>query len=410
MERVLITGMGACTPLGITVDTFWNKLIKGESGISKIESFETDDYRTKIAGIVNGEELESHIEAEDKSIYYDRCVTLSIVSYREILKQENYNVEDHSRKRVGVIIGTGSGNSTTIEEQLFKYVYESKRVNPFAIPKAMFNSISAFLSILFKAKEINFTVNTACSAGNYALALAYDYIKNNQLDICITGGVDSSLTPGIFKGWDNLRVLSDRNSEPEKASRPFSKDRNGFVLSEGAGMVLLESLKNAEERNANVYAEVLGYGMSSDAFHITKPQLEGQVAATQAAIKNNSLDINKINYISAHGTATYWNDLIETQVIKEVFGPKANEINITGIKSSIGHTIGASGTLALISTVKAINSGIIPPTINLDNPDPECDLNYTPNKSKNIDVDIGLVNAFGFGGSNIVVALKKFID
>ncbi|MCK4803664.1 MAG: hypothetical protein KAT88_03875, partial [Spirochaetes bacterium] len=160
MERVLITGMGACTPLGITVDTFWNKLIKGESGISKIESFETDDYRTKIAGIVNGEELESHIEAEDKSIYYDRCVTLSIVSYREILKQENYNVEDHSRKRVGVIIGTGSGNSNTIEEQLLKYVYESKRVNPFAIPKAMFNSISAFLSILFKAKEINFTVNT----------------------------------------------------------------------------------------------------------------------------------------------------------------------------------------------------------------------------------------------------------
>lgn len=409
-ERVVITGLGVIAPNGTGKERFWQANINGKSGISLIESFDTSQLETRIGGIVKDFEPLRYIERSllDK---LDRFAQLGIAGAKMAVEDANLSLADKDRKKIGVSVGSGLGGVLFHEEQIMTMKELGlRRANPLGVLKVMPNAINAHISIELGLKGPSLTISTACSSGLHAIGYAFNLIRNKKVDVMIAGGAEAPLTPFTFSAFNALRVMSRRNDSPSEASRPFDAERDGFVLAEGAGFVVLESLEHALRRNAHIYAEIVGYGANSSAYHIVVPQPNGEdiSAVMKLALKDAGISPEEVDYINAHGTSTQANDRVETQAIKEVFGKYAYKIPISSTKSMIGHTIGAAGAIGVIVSALAIKESLIPPTINYKVPDPNCDLDYVPNIARGKSIKVALINSFGFGGSNASLIIKKF--
>lgn len=410
MRRIVITGLGLVTPVGIGVRESWEAICQGKSGITKITRFDASSYSSQIAGEVKNFHPEDFI-ARKHIKHMDLFIQYALAASRMAIEDAKFNIDEKMAPHVGVIIGCGLGGLPGIEKY-HKILLESgpKKVSPFFIPMVIGNMASGYVSIEFGLRGPNSCTTTACASGAHAIGEAYLYIKSGLADIILAGGTESTITPLCIAGFSATRALSTRNHEPEKASRPFDRERDGFVAAEGAGVLILEDLNCALERGAKIYAELVGYGASSDAYHITATPPEGNGAALcmQKALDSANILPNEIDYINAHGTSTKLNDLTETRAIKAVFKEHAYKLSISSNKSMIGHLLGGAGAVESVFTVLSIYDGIIPPTINYENPDPECNLDYTPNVAKKKEVRLAICNSFGFGGANASLVFKKF--
>jgi 3-oxoacyl-[acyl-carrier-protein] synthase II len=409
MRKVVVTGIGLVTPLGNDVKTTWDNLINGKNGIGKITSFDVSRYDTKIAAEVKNFSFENVQPKEKRKM--DLFVQFALKATEEAIKDSGIEFDKEEKDRVGVIVGAGIGGLRVIEQQheiLLKNGPD--RVSPFLIPMLIPDIAAGHISIQYGFKGVNFCTVSACASGAHALAVALNMIRNGIADVIITGGTESCITPLGLAGFCSMKALSTRNEQPEKASRPFDKERDGFVMGEGAGIVILESLEHAKKRGAKIYCEFIGAGMSCDAYHITAPDPDGYGAylSMKYALQDAKISPEEIDYINAHGTSTPLNDKSETLAIKKLLGEKAYKTPVSSIKSMIGHLLGAAGAVEFISTCLTIKEGIIPPTINYEYPDPECDLDYVPNKAREVNVKIAMSNSFGFGGHNVCLVLKKF--
>ena len=404
MEKVVITGLGTVNPLGNNTKTYWNNLVKGKNGISKITLFDTDQFKVKIAGETKID-LNSYFNTKELN-KLDRFSAFSIIAADEALKDSQ--LKDFSPNRVGVIIGSGIGGINSLEEQHTRLLKSPKRVSPYFIPKMISDIAPGHISIKHGFKGPNYSVVSACASSNHAIGNAYNLIKYGDADIVVTGGSEAGISPLSIAGFMNMKALTE-NSDISNASRPFDLKRDGFVMGEGAGILILESLSSAINRNAKIYCEMTGYGATADAYHLTSPHNNGHgaIQSMKIAIKNSKINTKEIDYINAHGTSTYYNDKIETLAIKKVFNSHAYELNISSIKSMIGHLLGAAGSVEAISTVLSIYNSFIPPTINQKNHDTNCDLNYTPNKGIKKNINNALSNNFGFGGHNASILFSK---
>ncbi len=408
-RRVVITGLGLVTPLAMGVEPSWQALLEGKSGIGTITTFDSSDLPVHLAGEVKGFDPLLYIESKEVK-KMDKFIQFALAASTMAVEDSGLKVPPDDAERVGVIIGSGIGGLPAIEHYHKTYLERGyRRITPFFIPMLIINLASGWVSIKFGAKGPNTAVSTACATGSHAIGDAFRLIQRGDADVMIAGGTESVITPMAIGGFAVMKALSTRNNEPERASRPFDTDRDGFVMGEGAGVVTLESLVHARARNARIYAEVIGYGMTSDAYHITAPSVGGEGAAScmAAALKDADIAPDRVDYINAHGTSTKYGDEIETKAIKKVFGDHAYKLSVSSTKSMTGHLLGAAGGVESIISVLAINRGVIPPTTNLDNPDPECDLDYVPFKPKTANVDCALSNSFGFGGTNACLLFRK---
>jgi len=411
-RRVVITGAGLITPLGIGVSETWTALCAGKSGISEITRFDTSEFQTKIAGEVKGFKPEDFLPKKDAK-RTQLFIAYAIAASRMAVEDSGLVISDANRNRIGVITGCGLGGLSILEETAQTLATKGpKRVTPFFIPMMIGNMAAGMVSIQFGARGPNSSIATACAAGSHGIGEAFRLIKRGSADAMITGGVESVITPTCVAGFGAMKALSTRNDEPEKASRPFDRDRDGFVVGEGSGMMILETLEGALERGAHIYAEICGYGMSGDGYHMTAPppDAEGAVRCMMAAIEDAGISYNQIDYINAHGTSTPLNDLYETRAIKTVFKEKAYSVPVSSTKSMTGHLLGGAGGIEGVFTALAIHESIIPPTINLDNPGEECDLDYVPNVARKAELEYAMSNSFGFGGTNAAIILKKYRD
>lgn len=411
-KRIVITGVGLVTPYGVGKDIFWEGLTSGRSAIGYLSNIDTTDLPVKIGGEIKDFDPESYL-GKKEARKMDRFTQFAVVAGMEAIKDARIDLERIDKERVGVIIGSGIGGIHILEQQHSLLLEKGPgRISPFFIPMLISNMASAYLSIMFGFTGISFSVNTACATGATAIGEAVKAIQAGECDIVITGGTDAAITPLSVAGFANMKALSTRNDEPEKASRPFDAERDGFVMAEGAGILVLETLESARSRGAYIYAEVAGVGSTSDAYHLTAPEPEGrlQARAMELAMIYGGIEKEEVDYINAHGTSTPLNDTIETRAIKSLFGELAYKIPISSNKSMIGHTLGAAGSIELIATALTIKEGIIPPTINYEYPDPECDLDYVPNIKRVKEVKVALSNSFGFGGHNVSIALKKYYE
>lgn len=409
-RRVVITGMGAVTPIGTDVETFWQNLIAGKSGISMIDTFDVSEYPTRFAGIVRDFNPEEYLDKKEAR-RFDRYTQLAIGAAIQAIKDSGLEITDENRERCGVYIGSGIGGISVLLENYRTLMNRGpKRVSPFVVPMMIANMASGQISIMLGAKGPNSSPISACATGTHAIGDASKIIERGAADVMVAGGSEAAVVDLAIAGFSNAKALSERNDDPQRASRPFDLNRDGFVMAEGAGVVILESLEHAQARGAKIYAEVIGYGMSGDAYHITAPDPEGNggFRAMREAVLDAGIDVTDVDYINAHGTSTDVGDKHETQAIKKLFGDHAYKLAVSSIKSMVGHMLGAAGAIEAIATAKALCEGIIPPTINYETPDPECDLDYVPNESRKSEVKIALSNSFGFGGHNAVIALKKF--
>lgn len=410
-RRVVVTGLGVVTSLSQKVEDLWARLLAGESGIHHLECVETDLFKVKIGGDVHDWDPSGIIEhREAKRI--DRFTQFALVAGTQAVEDSGLDFENENVHRCGVVLGSGIGGLNEIETQVGRLLNKGPdRVSPMTIPKLMLNAAGGNLAIRFGLRGPNFAVATACASANNAMGDALQMIQNGISDIVVTGGTEAAMTGMGISAFQNMKALSRRNDEPARASRPFDIDRDGFVLSEGAGILVFEELEHALERDARIYCEVIGYGASCDAGHITQPDPAGMGAskAMQNALDDAAIGPGDVQYLNAHGTSTPLGDKAETQAVKVVFGDHAYGLNISSTKSSLGHSLGASGGIELVITAKAIQNRLIPPTINLDNQDPECDLNYTPNTPQERDLTIAMSNSFGFGGHNASIVVKRFI-
>jgi 3-oxoacyl-[acyl-carrier-protein] synthase II len=409
-RRVVVTGMGLVTPLGIGVQDTWSALIAGKSGIGNITRFDASGYGTRIAAEVQGFNAEDFM-AKKEAKRTEHFIAYAIAASRMALEDSGLKIDGTNGHRVGVLTGCGLGGLNMLEITARTVdTAGPKRVSPFFIPMLIGNMAAGMISIQFGAKGPNSSVATACAAGAHAIGDACDLIKYGKADAMITGGVESVVTRTCIAGFGAMKALSTRNSDPQKASRPFDRDRDGFVVGEGSGMLILESLEHAQARGARIYAEMAGYGMSGDGYHMTSPPPDGEGAARcmQAAILEAGIQPSQVDYINAHGTSTPLNDLYETRAIKMVFGEQAYKVPISSTKSMTGHLLGGAGGIETVFTVLVLNHDILPPTINLDNPDPECDLDYVPNVARKKVVTYAMTNSFGFGGTNAALILKKY--
>jgi 3-oxoacyl-[acyl-carrier-protein] synthase II len=409
-RRVVITGLGAVTPIGIGVQEFWSNLCAGKSGVGAITKFDTTDYQIKIAAEVKNFDASNWIDAKEIK-KMDAFIHYAIAASDMCMEDSCFKVDSANCDRIGVLIGSGIGGLPAIEAQ-HKTLLERgpRRISPFFIPMLIINLASGQVSIRFGAKGPNSAVATACATGLHAIGDSFRMIVNDEVDAMIAGGTEAVITPLAVGGFQAMRALSSSfNGTPERASRPFDKLRDGFVIGEGSGIVLLEELAHARRRGAKIYAEIIGYALNGDAYHITAPSPngEGSSKCMVGAIKNAFIKPEDIDYINAHGTSTPLNDKSETDSIKKVFGDHSRRLAISSIKSMIGHLLGAAGGAAVVSSVLTIKNGMIPPTINYENPDPECDLDYVPNVSRKMDVEVAMVNSFGFGGTNASLIIKK---
>lgn len=410
MERVVITGMGIVSPLGNDIDTFWDNLVKGQSGISMIDAFDTSRHKAKIAGVVrdfDGDALFGRKEARRM----DRFVQFAIAAAEQAVSHAGLNIEESDRERIGVYVGSGTGGIQSLLDQDHILLDRGpERVSPTLVPMMIANSAAAMISIRLGTWGRTLSPVTACSIGNTAIGEAMRMIAYGDADVILAGGAEAAINEVALASFGNATALSTRNDDPTAASRPFDQSRDGFVMAEGAGIVVLESLSHALARKATIYAEVIGYGASSDAYHMvaTHPEGRGAHQAMKSALRNAGITPEQVDVISAHATSTGVGDRSETYAIKQLFGEQAYQIPVTANKSMLGHMLGAAGGAEAIALVQMLRNGIIPPTINLHQADEECDLDYVPEGARKADLQIGLSNSFGFGGHNAVVVLKKY--
>lgn len=409
-RRVVITGMGLTSPVGNTIDSFWSSLCAGKSGIDRVTTFDTSDYTCKIAGEVRDIDFGDYVDTKEVR-RTDRAILLAVVAAVHAVQHSGLDLGSIDLDRVGTIIGSGIGGLSTLEEEHTKLIQRGpSRVSPFMIPMMIPDMPAGRVSMQFGFRGPNYAVVSACASGSHAVGDAFMVIKSGMADMVIGGGTEAVITPTAFAGFGSMKALSTRNENPQKASSPFDSKRDGFVMSEGSGLLVLESLEHALARKATIYAEILGYGASGDAYHLSAPAPEGAgaQAAIKMALRGAGLEPSAIDYINAHGTSTSLNDKYETCAIRTVFGDAARSVSISSTKSMTGHLLGASGAIELIASVLAIRDGIIPPTINYEDPDPECDLDYTPNVAKRKPVRYAMSNSFGFGGHNACLIIGKY--
>jgi 3-oxoacyl-[acyl-carrier-protein] synthase II len=410
-QRVVVTGMGVMTSLGRELDTFWGNLMEGKSGVSLVESMDVSDYPTKIAASIKDFNPEDYLDRKEAR-KMDRFVQFAVVTSQAALKDAGISIgENADPERVGVYVGSGIGGLQTWEEQHTILMEKGpKRVSPFFIPMMIANMASGQISMLTGAKGPNSTAVTACATGTHSIGDSFRLIRDGEADVMICGGAEATIVPMGMAGFCALRAMSTRNDEPEKASRPFDKDRDGFVMGEGSGILVLESLEHAMKRGARIYAEVVGYGMSADAHHMTDPAPGGEGAARcmKHALRSAGMTPEDIGYINAHGTSTGAGDKAETAAVKTVFGDYAYKVPVSSTKSMTGHLLGAAGGVEAVIIALTLRNGMIPPTINLDNPDEDCDLDYVPNTPRKAEVKAAMSNSFGFGGHNATIIFKKY--
>ncbi len=409
-RRVVITGLGVISPVGSGVEKFWKSLVEGKSGIRPITHFDASQFDCRIGGNIIDYNPLDHFSTKEAR-HLSTFVQYAVVTSNEAIRNAKLDLKSVDLERMGVLIGSGIGSIETLEEEFKKYLEKGpKRISPFFIPRIIINEASGQVSIVTGAKGPNTCVATACATASNAIGDAYRFIQYGDADVMIAGGTESATTVMGLGGFCALKALSQRNDEPEKASRPFEMNRDGFVMAEGAGVAILESLEHAQKRGAPILAEMVGYGRTSDAYHITAPEENGTGAAKamELAIKDAGLKNTDISYINAHGTSTKLNDSVETLAIKRVFGDFAKKVPVSSTKSMTGHLLGAAGGVEFAASVLAIRDNIIPPTINYETPDPECDLDYVPNTARKASVEVVMSNSLGFGGHNACVVVKRF--
>jgi len=409
-RRVVVTGLGALTPIGNTAEELWASLTEGRSGIGPITKFDATGYPTRIAGEVRNFDPLAFVDKKDAR-RLDPYLQYAIAASAMAVSDAGIDPARVDSERFGVLIGSGIGGITTLLEG--EKVRETKghdRVSPFVIPMLIVNMAAGLVSMRFGAKGPNSSVVTACATGNHAIGDASRIIQRGDADVMIAGGAEAMIVPLTIAGFCAMKAMSTRNDDPQKASRPFDAGRDGFVCGEGAGIVVLESLEHAVRRDARIYAEIIGYGMTSDAHHMTAPdpQGDGAARAMALALKDARLAPGDVGYVNAHGTSTPYNDKFETIAIKRVFGEYAKRLPVSSTKSMTGHLLGAAGGVEAIATALALHHGILPPTINYETPDPDCDLDYVPNHARKRDIEVAISNAFGFGGTNATLAFRKY--
>ena len=408
-ERVVVTGMGTLNPIGNTVDELWNSLIQGKCGIGGITRFNASEFSTRFAGEVKDFNPEDYIDKKTVR-KMDLFAQFAVAAASMAIEDSGLDLDSIDRERAGVVAGSGIGGMSTMEKQIGVWLNKGpRRISPFYIPMIITDIAPGHISIIHGLKGPNYGVTSACASGLHAICDGYRIIQRGEADIMVVGGAEAPVTPMGVGGFAALKALSTRNDDPSRASRPFDAQRDGFVVSEGAGMVVLESMEHAKKRGARIYCEIGGAGITGDAYHMTAPDPEGDGAyrAMKAAIRDGEVDIDKVDYINAHGTSTEYNDKIETHAIKRLFKQKAYDLSISSTKSMTGHLLGAAGGVEFIITALTICNSIIPPTINYEFPDGDCDLNYTPNKACEKEVAVALNNGFGFGGHNACILMKK---
>jgi len=409
-HRVVVTGMGVVTPIGLNVEESWRNALAGKSGVGSITYFDPSQYDTKIAAELKGFNPLNFLEKKEVN-RMDPFTQYGMASAGMALTNSGLDLEKENRDRIGVIFGSGIGGMLTWHQQMQTY-YENgpSRISPFFVPMMIADIAAGHISMRYKLKGPNYATTSACATSSHAIADAFMIIQRGDADVMFTGGSEAAITPMGIGGFNAMKALSTRNDEPEKASRPFDAKRDGFVMGEGSGLIILEELQHALNRGAKIYAELGGIGLTADAHHITAPAPggEGAVRSMRLCLKDANLNPSDIDYINAHGTSTLFNDKTETQAIKTVFGEHVYKLHISSTKSMTGHLLGAAGAIEAIITVLAINNGVMPPTINYEFPDPECDLNYIPNKPIQKDVKAAISNTFGFGGHNASLLFKKY--
>ena len=406
-----MTGLGVISPIGNSVEEFWSNLKEGVSGIDKLTRFDASEFSTKIAAEVKNFDPLKYIDKKE-SRRLDLTEQYAIVSAQQAFDDAHLSADSLDPEKAGVVVGSGIGGIDTFEKQHAILLNQGpNRVSPFFIPMMIIDMSAGLISIRFNFKGPNYATVSACASGSHAIADAFRIIQRGDAEVMITGGSEATITPASMAGFCSARAMSTRNDEPQKASRPFDKQRDGFVMGEGAGMMILESLEHAQKRGAKIYVEILGVGMSADAYHITAPAPggEGAIRAMRLALKDADFFPESVDYINTHGTSTDLGDVTECQAIKAVFGEHAYKIPVNSTKSMIGHLLGAAGAVELIATIKSLEEGILHPTINYEFPDPECDLDFVPNQKRKAEIKTAISNSFGFGGHNITLVVKKFV-
>ena len=409
MKRVVVTGLGALTPVGIGVEKSWDSLVKGESGIGLVTRFDASEFPSRVAGEVKGFEPEDYLDKKDVK-KMDTFIQYAIAAGKMAMDDSGLEISESNAERVGVMVGAGMGGLPAIERYHEAYLKGGpKKISPFFIPMTIINLAAGHISIMSGAKGPNSSVVTACATGTHAIGDAYKIIQRGEADAMIAGSSESVMCALAFGGFGAAKALSKRNDDPQRASRPFDSERDGFVMGEGAGILVLEEMEHAKKRNARIYGEVLGYGMSGDAFHMTSPAPGGEGAARcmKHALKDADLSLESVEYINAHGTSTPAGDIGETMAIRTVFGAHADKLAVSSTKSMTGHLLGAAGAVEAVFSLLALDRGVLPPTINLDNPDPDCDLDYVPNVARSANIEVAMSNSFGFGGTNASLIFKK---
>lgn len=412
LKRVVATGMGVISPLGHGLREFWQNLLAGKSGIGPITRFDTTDFATKFAGEVKDFDVENFMDRKEAR-RMDIFTHYAIAAAEMAVQHSGIDFENEAKDRIGVITASGIGGMTTFEQQCRKFFERGpRRISPFFIPMMIADIAPGYISIRYGLRGPNFSTVSACASASHAIGEAFRTIQRGDADVMICGGAEAVITQMGVGGFNAMKALSTRNDDPQKASRPFDTDRDGFVMGEGAGMIILESMEHAIDRGAKIYGEVAGVGYTADAYHITAPAPggEGATVAMQLAIEHAEMQPEDLDYINAHGTSTPYGDIAETNAIKRVFGEHAYKMNINSTKSMIGHLLGASGGVEFVVTTMSVYNDEVHPTINLTNPDPECDLNYTINEPVRREVRAALSNSFGFGGHNVSIIVKKFVE
>jgi len=409
-RRVVVTGVGIVSPIGVGVEEFKEALFEGKNGVRRITHFDPSLYRSQMAGEVRGLDLKKYLSPKQMR-RMDRFTQLGMIAAKEAIEQSGIDFNKENLNKIGVLVGSGVGGLSTIEkEQTVLLQKGPQKVSPFLVPMLITDITSAQIAIEYRFSGPNFSISTACATGTHSIGEAFKIIRRGDAEVMITGGTEAAITPLGLAGFCSMKALSTRNEEPEKASRPFDRERDGFVIGEGAGIVVLEELERAKKRKAPVLGEIVGFGMSADAYHITQPIADGRGIrkAMKEALNDAKISIEEIDYINAHGTSTPFNDSVETQAIKSLFKENAYQIPVSSTKSMTGHLLGATGGVELIACLLAINEETLPPTINYENPDPQCDLDYVPNEARETKVKVAISNSMGFGGHNAVLVVKRF--
>jgi len=407
MRRVVITGLGGVSALGIGVPALWEGLAAGRSGVRRVTVCDTDLLTNPIAAEVPSFDPAAYL-TPDQLLLCDRYAAFAMAAASEAWNEAGLDLSDEERERAGVLIGTGMGGVTR-QDEAYRLLYEKKatRFHPFTIPRVMYNAAASHISMKFRLEGPTLCISTACASASHAIGEAAELIRGGRADVMVAGGADAPIAPGVVKAWESMRVLAPCGDDPAAACRPFSADRQGLVLGEGAGVVILEERERAVRRGAVIHGELAGYGATADAAHITTPGVDAPARAIRQALAQAGVEPAQVDYVNAHGTATRLNDTTETQIIKRVFGDHARKLAISSTKSMHGHMMGASGAIELLATLMAIERGIVPPTANYRQPDPECDLDYVPNQAREMKVDVAISNSFAFGGLNAVLAIRR---